>query len=107
MPPRPSSLFTRYLPMYCPPPIGGGVGIITGIGGGGVDADGTGISRIVAATSWTSGNVDDGAGGWPASGPGAGGCTAGRGASSEADSWEVGAHGGTPGACELGGVPGG
>jgi hypothetical protein len=62
---------------------------------------------MVAATSDASGNVGDGGGGWLDGVTGAVGCAAGRGVSSEADSSEVGAHGGTPAARELGGLPGG
>jgi len=59
---------------------------MTGIGGGGVEGDGTGINLMVAATSETSGNVAGGGGGWTAGGPGAGGNGAWRGVSSAADS---------------------
>src|ERR1700680_1497741 len=93
IPPRPSPPLTRYLPMNRSPAIGGGVATITGIGGGGADGGGTGISLIVAETSETYG-----------AGGGAGGAT-GWGAVSAGESGEFGAHGGTPGVKESGGVP--
>ena len=77
---------------------------ITGIGGGGVDGGGTGISLIVGETSETYGAA---AGGGLTGVAGAGGCAAGRGAPSAGESGEFGAHGGTPGVKESGGVPGG
>jgi len=66
--------------------------IIAGIGGGGVDGGGTGISRIVAATSETYGA----------------GAAAGAGLEGgiSADSGGVGAHEGTPVFGEPGGVSG-
>ena len=77
---------------------------ITGIGGGGVDGGGTGISLIVGETSETYGTA---AGGGLTGVAGAGGCAAGRGAPSAGESDELGAHGGTPGVKESGGVPAG
>jgi hypothetical protein len=87
--------------------VGEGVGAITGIGGGGVEGGGTGMRRMVAETSDMEGTGDVGAGGLLAGDAGTGGFAAGRGASSEAASCGVGAHGGMPGVCELGGVPAG
>ena len=67
-----------------------------GIGGGGVDGGGTGIRRIVAATSETYG-------------AGAGGTAGGAVGLTESSivSSGVGAHDGTAGCCGLGGVPDG
>ena len=76
---------------------------MTGIGGGGVDGGGTGISLIVAETSDTYGTA---AGGGLTGVAGAGGFATGRGAPSAGESWDEGAHGGTPGVAESGGVPG-
>ena len=86
------------------PAIGGGVATITGTGGGGVDGGGTGISLIVAETSETYGTAAGG-GLTGIRGADAGGA-AGRGAPSVGESGEFGAHGGTPGVKESGGVPG-
>ncbi|MDQ2942150.1 MAG: hypothetical protein M3R21_00585 [Candidatus Dormibacteraeota bacterium] len=66
--------------------------VIAGIGGGGVDGEGTGISRIVAATSWAAG-VEGLAAEW--------------GVPSVTGSSGVGAHEGVGGGSELGGVAGG
>jgi hypothetical protein len=76
------------------------VATITGIGGGGADGGGTGISLIVAETSETYGAAAGGG----LTGAGAGGAT-GWGALSAGESGEFGAHGGTPGVKESGGVP--
>lgn len=74
---------------------------MTGIGGGGVDGGGTGISLIVAETSETYGAAAGGG----LTGPGAGAAAAGWAALSAGESGEFGAHGGTPGVKESGGVP--
>jgi hypothetical protein len=87
------------------PAIGGGVATITGFGGGGADAGGTGISLMVAETSDMYG-APAGGGVTGVAGMGAGG-TAGWGAFSAVASDELGAHGGTPGVNESGGVPAG